>query len=85
MYLANSRELYEAMHDYILNPPTTKSAIIFTHGQPAGFIKFYMLFFFYDGPEPPAGAFGKLTNIKPTVDYTKTRTYPAMVRKLLKI
>jgi hypothetical protein len=38
-----------------------------------------MLFFFYDSPEVPSGAFGKFIDIKPTIDLCKTRTYVDMV------
>jgi hypothetical protein len=74
LYLANKKDaLYEALHDFTANQKDPKSAIIFTHAQPLGLTSVYMLFFFYDGPTVPAGAFGKFLDIKPTIDICKTR------------
>ena len=71
---ANKKDaLYEALHDFTANQKDPKSAIIFTHAQPLGLTSVYMLFFFYNGPTVPAGAFGKFMDIKATIDMCKTR------------
>jgi hypothetical protein len=82
VFLANQKTaLYEALHDFTGKQRDKKAAIIFTHAQPLGLTSVYMLFFFYDGPTVPKGAFGKLTDIKGTIDMCKTRTYTEMVSK----
>jgi hypothetical protein len=74
IFLGNKKDaLYEALHDFAANQKDPKSAIIFTHMQPLGMMSAYMLFFFYDGPTVPAGAFGKFMGIKATIDMCKTR------------
>lgn len=82
--MGGSRDaLYEALHDYIAAPKDPKSAVIFTHLQPVGLFNAYMLFFSYDGPNPPPGAFGKFWDIKATIDMCKTRTYTDLVSSTL--
>jgi hypothetical protein len=79
--LGNAKKaLYAALYDFVKAQKDPKAAIIFTHDQPLGLMSVYMLFFFYDGPEVPPGAFGKFLDISPAIDLCKTRTYIDMVR-----
>jgi hypothetical protein len=82
IYLANKMDaLYSALHDFTANQKDPKAAIIFTHAQPLGLTTVYMLFFFYDGPTVPAGAFGQFLDIPPTINMCKTRSYTDMASK----
>ncbi len=71
--------MLEALYDFTKNQRDPKAAIIFTHAQPLGLTPIYAIFFFYDGPAVPAGAFGKFMDITPTINMCKTRSYTDMV------
>jgi hypothetical protein len=80
IYTAGNRDaIFAAAHDFIQNPPDPKAAVIVNHEQTLGGTTIFMVFYFYDGPSPPPGAFGKLTDIKATLDFTTVRTYTELV------
>jgi hypothetical protein len=71
--------LYAALADFVENNhKDPKAAIIFTTGNIIG-IPTYTMFYCYDGPTPPKGAFGKFENIKATIDTTKSQRYVDIV------
>jgi hypothetical protein len=68
-------DLYNALHKFTQNQPDPKAAIIFVHPQPGT----YMLYFFYDGPQPVPQAFSGLFEIPSMMDTTQTKSYTEMV------
>ena len=40
-----------------------------------GIVDMWIMFLFYDGPTPPAGVFDIFTDIGPSIDNCKTRSY----------
>ena len=66
------KELFNALAKFVRDYPDEKAAIILTseHGA-AGIIDFWIMFLFYDGPEPPAGVFDEFEAISHT-STTKT-------------
>jgi hypothetical protein len=79
---ASQEALYAALADFVENNhKDTKAAIIFTAANALG-SPFYTVFFCYDGPTPPKGAFGKFEDIKASFDTTKTTRYLDIVRLL---
>ncbi|KAF1987396.1 FAD-binding domain-containing protein [Aulographum hederae CBS 113979] len=70
------KEVFEGLHDFIeKNNVNKKAAIIFTASPTAKGSDGYRVFFFYDGPTPPNGTFGRLGDVKPTLDLTAQMTY----------
>lgn len=68
-----------AFHEFIRdNEKDPKAAIIVDHEQ-AGGVRFFVVFFFYDGEKPPKGVFGKFEDMKAAVDLTATRGYDELV------
>ncbi|PLN74893.1 putative FAD dependent oxidoreductase [Aspergillus taichungensis] len=63
-------EVLEAVRDFTENYPDDKAAIIVTI-EKAAILHTWIMFLFYDGPEPPQGVFDKFKAIGPT-DQTKT-------------
>jgi hypothetical protein len=77
---ASQSALYAALADFVENNhKDPKAAIIFTAGNALG-SPVYSVFFCYDGPTPPKGAFGKFEGIKASFDTTKTMRYLDIVR-----
>lgn len=80
-YSRNDRQaVFEALSEFVRDYPDPKSAVIptFDFGLPGAAVSNPALFFFYDGPTPPAGAFGSLDKIKPLINTTDTTTYPEL-------
>ena len=74
-------QIWAALHDFIANgQENPKAAIICNSNFAIGGLKIYMVFYFYDGPTPPAGAFGKFESILPLLDLTGTKSYADLVR-----
>ena len=75
-------ELYAALHEFVVdNANDPKQAIIFTDLIAIGELKLFLIFYFYDGPEPPtSGAFAKFQDNDSTIDTTKTQAYSKLVR-----
>ncbi|KAF4121385.1 FAD/FMN-containing dehydrogenase [Geosmithia morbida] len=70
-------EIFAALHGYVPGGvEDTKSAIILTNTMTAGVTKSFIIYYFYDGPEPPTtGAFAKFLDIDSVIDVTSTRSY----------
>ncbi|RDW57061.1 hypothetical protein BP6252_13876 [Coleophoma cylindrospora] len=65
-----------AVRDFVEYYPDEKAAIIVTKEITiASLVEIWLIFFFYDGPTPPAGTFDNFTNIGPLVNTCKTTTY----------
>lgn len=65
-----SAEVLEAVRDFTENYPDEKAAVIVT-AEHAALLNMWIVFVFYDGPEPPKGVFDKFTALNPR-DKTKT-------------
>lgn len=63
-------DVLEAVRDFTENYPDDKAAIIVT-SEHAALINTWIMFLFYDGPEPPQGVFDRFKALNPT-DTTKT-------------
>ncbi|KAL4897509.1 hypothetical protein BDV59DRAFT_45786 [Aspergillus ambiguus] len=63
-------DVLEAVRDFTENYPDDKAAIIVT-AEHAAVINTWIMFLFYDGPEPPQGVFDRFKALNPT-DTTKT-------------
>ncbi|KAF9895231.1 hypothetical protein FE257_000133 [Aspergillus nanangensis] len=63
-------QILEAVRDFADNYPDDKAAIIVTC-EHAAILNTWIMFLFYDGPEPPQGVFDKFKALNPT-DTTKT-------------
>jgi hypothetical protein len=74
-------EIFSALHAFVPgNNDDTKAAIILTHNFNADGSEIFLIFYYYEGPEPPTtGAFAKFLEIEPTIDQTATRSYADMV------
>lgn len=77
-------EIYEALHEFIPgNVDDTKAAIILTDIKAVAGANLFLIFYFYDGPEPPTeGPFAKFLNIDSTLDLCSTRSYGDLVGHL---
>lgn len=65
-----------AVRNFTENYPDEKAGIIMTAEYSAvGVIDMWIMFLFYDGPNPPAGVFDVFTSIGPTVNNCKSRSY----------
>jgi hypothetical protein len=83
IYSTNKRDqLYAGFHAFIKNPnPDPKAAIIFNTEHMYNNGGAFMVFFFYDGPVPPKGAFGPIFDVTSTIDLCSVRTYTDLVRQ----
>ena len=69
-------EMLAAIRDFTEYYPDEKAAIIATAEITAlGAVDLWIMFLFYDGPTPPAGVFDNFTDIGPSINNCKTRTY----------
>ena len=74
-------EIYAALHEFVPgNADDPKAAIILTDTILVGASQLFIIFYFYDGPEPPKeGAFAKFLEIDATLDITKKQSYADLV------
>ncbi|KAL5352265.1 hypothetical protein ACLOAV_002212 [Pseudogymnoascus australis] len=72
-------EVLEAIRDFTEYNLDDKAAIIATADRSA-LLDTWILFFFYDGLEPPAGVFDNFTHIGPILKTTQTRSYLELVK-----
>ena len=65
-----------AVRNFTENYPDEKAGIIMT-GEITGLgvVDIWIMFLFYDGPTPPAGVFDIFTDIGPSANNCKTRSY----------
>jgi len=65
-----------AIRDFVEYYPDDKAAVIVTNEITlASLLNIWVIFLFYDGPEPPVGTFDNITNIGPLVNTCTTTTY----------
>ncbi|KAL3462167.1 FAD-binding domain-containing protein [Aspergillus heterothallicus] len=69
-------QIFAALSDLIRTYPDTKAAVIPTFN--IAILDAIMLFFYYDGPSPPANAFAGLDRIPALLDLTEETTYVEM-------
>nr|POE75157.1 putative fad-linked oxidoreductase [Quercus suber]POE94764.1 putative fad-linked oxidoreductase [Quercus suber] len=80
-YTVDKRDaLHRAVANFTRDYPDAKAAVIptFQFGLPANALNLLggpLIFFFYDGPTPPAGIFDDFDAIESSSDDTKTQTY----------
>jgi hypothetical protein len=68
--------LLAAVRNFTDDYPDEKAAIIMTaEFTVLGAVDIWIMFLFYDGPNPPAGVFDIFTDIKPLTNDCKTRSY----------
>lgn len=74
-------EIFSALHDFTpSNADDPKAAIILTDNITLEGLRLFIIYYFYEGPEPPTeGAFAKFLEISSTTDGTKTRSYADLV------
>lgn len=81
---ANADQIYAALHAFTpsnVNDP--KEAIILTNVDATASLTTILIFYFYDGPEPPTeGAFADFLAIPHILDTTKTQSYAELVSAL---
>ncbi|KAK0663613.1 putative FAD-linked oxidoreductase [Lasiodiplodia hormozganensis] len=70
------KALLAALQNFTQNYPDEKAGIILTSEiTGANLVHIWIMFLFYDGPEPPAGVFDMFTSLKPITNNAKTRSY----------
>jgi hypothetical protein len=76
-------EIYAALHNFVPgNADDEKAAIILTDITAIGGAKLFLIFYFYDGPEPPTtGPLAQFLNIGSILDTTSTQSYAKLVVK----
>jgi hypothetical protein len=67
-------KLVEAFHDFTENPVDPKAAVILTL-EKIGTTILPVVFYFYQAPTPPKGAFKGFETVKHLYDNTKTQSY----------
>ncbi|QDS75537.1 hypothetical protein FKW77_005382 [Venturia effusa] len=76
-----SKEMLAAVRDFTENYPDPKAAIIATSEVTvAGLADIWVVFYWYNGPQPPPGTFEKFDKIRHIIDGTKTRTLDELMR-----
>lgn len=78
---ANANQIYTALHNYVPGKADAgKSAIILSNVDAVGGITTIIMFFFYDGPNPPStGPLADFLKIPSLIDMTSTQTYAELV------
>ncbi|KAH7122150.1 hypothetical protein B0J13DRAFT_156901 [Dactylonectria estremocensis] len=84
LHFARSEEtdagLLAAVRDFTEYNVDDKAAIIVTAGRAAsGSVDIWVLFIFYDGPEPPAGTFDNFTSLGPFANTLKKQSYSMLL------
>lgn len=74
-------EIYAALHEYVPgNSDEQESAIILTEVTAVGSAKIFLVFYFFDGPDPPqTGPLFRFLKIKSILDTTGTKSYSKLV------
>ncbi|KAK1987689.1 FAD binding domain-containing protein [Colletotrichum cereale] len=74
-------EILKAIRDFTENYTDPKAAIIATSELTLlNGVNIWILFLFYDGPQPPKGIFDGFLNAKPTINTCKTRSYTEFLK-----
>ena len=73
--------LINATHDFNANLSSNPKAAVIVTGEIAidGLLEIFTVFFFYDGPTPPDGAFDKFNAIPTISDTTAVQSYASLV------
>ena len=76
-------EIFNALHDFVPSSnQDSKAAIIITNLFAVASIEAFLVFYFYDGEQPPTtGPFADLLKIGFLVDQTSTQTYANLVSR----
>lgn len=83
IYSADKEEdIHAALHNFVPgNEEDPKAAVIVTDLNILGDVRNFLIFYFYEGEEPPTtGPFAQFLNIKHTIDSTKTRGYADLLK-----
>lgn len=74
-------DIYAALHNFVPgNADDDKAAIILTDIIALGEARLFLIFYYYEGEEPPTtGPFAQFLNIDSTLDTTKTQSYSELV------
>ncbi|KAI1868905.1 hypothetical protein JX265_006884 [Neoarthrinium moseri] len=73
-------KLLAALRDFTEYYPDEKAGIIMTAERTLGtLLDIWILFLYYNGPEPPAGVFDNFTAIAHTIDSTKTQSMNSLL------
>ena len=74
-------EIYAALHNFVPgNANEEKAAIILTDVTAVGGTRIFLIFYFYDGPNPPTtGPLAQFLNIGSMIDITDTQSYSKLV------
>ena len=77
-------EIYAALHNFVPgNADDEKAAIILTDVTAVGGTRIFLIFYFYDGPNPPTtGPLAQFLNIGSMIDITSTQSYSKLVSSL---
>lgn len=71
-----SDDLLRALRNFTQNYPDEKAGTIMTSEITGlNLVHIWIMFLFYDGPEPPAGVFDVFTSLGPSSNNCKTRSY----------
>jgi hypothetical protein len=73
-------QIFDAYHNTFKAGEDPKAALILSTFWTPFNIKFFIIFYFYDGPSPPkTGGFAQLLNIPHTTSNTGTKSYSDLV------
>lgn len=72
-------EIYSALHNFVPSDDE-KAAIILTDVTAIGSARIFLIFYYYEGEEPPTtGPFAQFLNIDSTIDTTSKKSYSELV------
>ncbi|KAK8140100.1 FAD binding domain-containing protein [Apiospora sp. TS-2023a] len=72
----NNKKLLAAVRDFTEYYPDEKAGVILTaETTVGGLLDIWILFVYYNGPEPPAGIFSNFTDVGPLLKSVKTQSY----------
>jgi hypothetical protein len=77
----NTKAILSAIRDFTEHYPDPKAAIIATaEVTAANLVDIWIVFFFYNGAQPPAHVFQNFTKLYSVIDTTKTRSLDELMR-----
>lgn len=81
---SKANEIFSALHEFVPgSEQDPKAAIIITNIFAVGGVEAFLVFYFYDGDQPPTtGPFADFLAIESLIDQTSTQTYAELVRLL---
>ncbi|KAK8126862.1 FAD binding domain-containing protein [Apiospora kogelbergensis] len=76
----NNKKLLAAVRDFTEYYPDEKAGVILTaETTVGGLLDIWILFVYYNGPEPPAGVFSNFTDVGPLLKDVKTQSYAKLL------